>query len=154
MPRAYLAGDMVAVDNFETALAVLQEQAGLVTVVEGTLDGAQAAEPGDYTEIVAYAAEQVRIHTKSANPALLVLSDSFYPGWTATVDGRPAEIKAVNGLFRGVVIPAGEREVIFTFEPTGWRSGLYLAAAGALLLATACSAGIALVVRRHRTRAV
>jgi len=63
-----------------------------------------------------------------------VLSDSFYPGWSATIDGRPALIKPVNGLFRGVVVPGGEHEVIFIFEPTGWREGLLLAMAGAALL--------------------
>jgi uncharacterized membrane protein YfhO len=51
------------------------------------------------------------------------------------VDGRPASIKAVNGLFRGVVAPAGVHEVVFTYEPTGWRLGLGLAMVGAALLA-------------------
>jgi uncharacterized membrane protein YfhO len=96
----------------------------------------------------------VHIRTNSAAPALLVLSDSYYPGWRATVDGRPAEIKAVNGLFRGVVTPAGKHDVVFTFEPTGWRSGLILAAAGALLLAIAVGAGIAVAVRQRRRGAV
>lgn len=153
-PRAYLAGDLAAVDNLEAALALLQRQAGQVTVVEGALDGAQPAGPDDHAEIVAYTAERVQIRTQSAAPALLVLSDSFYPGWTATVDGRPAAIKAVNGLFRGVVTPAGEHEVIFTFEPTGWRTGLFLAAAGALLMAITGGAGITLMVRQRHRRAV
>ncbi len=133
-PRAYLAGELAAVENQDAALDLLRTQAGRVTVVEGTLDGAQPSAPGDRAEIVAYAPERVEIITHSAAPALLVLSDSFYPGWTATVDGAPAPIKAVNGLFRGVVVPAGEQRVIFTFAPTGWRAGLWLAGGGAILL--------------------
>lgn len=135
LPRAYLAGEMRAVDNFEAALAALRNLAGRVVVVEGTLDDAQPAGAQDRAEIVEYAPERVRIRTQSAQPALLVLSDSFYPGWSATVDGRPASIKAVNGLFRGVVAPAGVHEVVFTYEPTGWRLGLGLAMVGAALLA-------------------
>ncbi|MEJ5250102.1 MAG: YfhO family protein, partial [Caldilinea sp.] len=135
LPRAYFAGEMMAVDNFEAALAALRRLAGRVAVVEGTLDGAQPAGAQDRAEIVEYTPERVRIRTQSAQPALLVLSDSFYPGWSATVDGRPASIKAVNGLFRGVVAPAGVHEVVFTYEPTGWRLGLGLAMVGAALLA-------------------
>lgn len=135
LPRAYFAGEMMAVDNFEAALAALRSLAGRVAVVEGTLDGAQPAGAQDRAEIVEYTPERVRIRTQSAQPALLVLSDSFYPGWSATVDGRPASIKAVNGLFRGVVAPAGVHEVVFTYEPTGWRLGLGLAMVGAALLA-------------------
>ncbi|BAL99008.1 MULTISPECIES: YfhO family protein [Caldilinea] len=134
LPRAYLAGEMMAVDTFEEALIALRRHAGRVTVVEGALDGARPASAQDRAEIIEYDPERVRIRTQSTQPALLVLSDSFYPGWSATIDGRPALIKPVNGLFRGVVVPGGEHEVIFIFEPTGWREGLLLAMAGAALL--------------------
>lgn len=133
-PRAYLAGALAAVADQEAALDLLRTQAGRITVVEGALDGARPAGPSDRAEIVAYAPERVEIVTHSAAPALLVLSDSFYPGWRATVAGAPAPIKVVNGLFRGVVVPRGEQRVIFTFAPSGWRAGLWLAGSGAILL--------------------
>lgn len=135
LPRAYLAGEMMAVDTFEEALIALRRHAGRVTVVEGALDGARPAGAQDRAEIIEYAPERVRIQTQSAQPVLLVLSDSFYPGWSATTDGRPVPIKPVNGLFRGVVVPGGEHEIVFTFEPTGWREALWLAMAGAALMA-------------------
>ncbi len=145
LPRAYLAHEMAAVADLEGALAFLRGQPG-VTVVEGSLDGAQPAHRDDRAEIVAYHPERVQIRTQSAAPALLVLSDSLYPGWSATVDGEPVAIKAVNGLFRGVVTPAGAHEVVFTFEPTGWRQGLWLAVLGGLLL-VALSVGAVLIRR-------
>ncbi|MCS6825853.1 MAG: YfhO family protein [Caldilinea sp.] len=149
LPRAYLAGEMRTVDNFEDALAALRSDAGRVTVVEGSLDGAQPAGAQDRAEIIEYAPERVRVRTQSAQPALLVLSDSFYPGWSATVDGRATSIKAVNGLFRGVVAPAGTHEIVFTFEPTGWRPGVGLAIVGAALLAMLLG-GSALARSSHR----
>jgi hypothetical protein len=152
MQRVYLAGELAAVADQDAALELLRTQAGRVTVVEGTLDGAQPAAPGDRAEIVAYAPERVEIVTHSAAPALLVLSDSLYPGWTATVAGALAPIKAVNGLFRGVVVPAGEQRVIFTFAPTGWRAGLWLAGGGVILLLLAL--GGAGRVRQARRRAL
>jgi len=151
-PRAYLAGAMATVADADAALTLLRTQAGRITVVEGALDGAQPAGPGDRAEIVAYAPERVEIVTHSAAPALLVLSDSFYPGWRATVNGAPTPIKAVNGLFRGVVVPPGEQRVIFTFAPTDWRSGLWLAGSGAILLLLML--GSAWRVRRVAPRAL
>lgn len=151
-PRAYLAGALAAVTDQEAALDLLRTQAGRVTVVEGALDGAQPAGPGDRAEIVAYAPERVEIVTHSAAPALLVLSDSFYPGWRASVTGAPAPIKVVNGLFRGVVVPPGEQRVIFTFAPSGWRAGLWLAGSGAILLLVLL--GAAWRVRRIAPRAL
>lgn len=150
LPRAYLAREMTAVADLEAALALLRDHAGAVTVVEGALDGAQPAQPADRAEIVEYSPERVRIRTQSAAPALLVLSDSHYPGWSATVDGAPAAIKVVNGLFRGVTTPAGAHEIVFTFEPTGWRLGLGGVALGALLLAAAVI-GAALAERGDRS---
>jgi uncharacterized membrane protein YfhO len=61
----------------------------------------------------------------------------------------PAPIHAVNVLFRGVVVPAGAHEVIFTFVPTGWNTGLWLAALGGLLVVMA---GATSLILRRRTR--
>ena len=141
LPRAFLARQPVAVTDLETAIEAVRSSAGTLTPVEGTLDGAQPAGPTDQAELLAYQPERVQIRTQSAAPALLVLSDSFYPGWSATVDGFPAQIKATNVQFRGVVVPAGEHTVIFTFLPTGWQLGVVLAALGGGLLLALASLG-------------
>ena len=75
----------------------------------------------------------MEIATESGAPTLLVLSDAYYPGWRATVDGAPAPILPTNVLFRGVELPAGSHEVVFTFVPASWRNGLYVGAVGLLL---------------------
>ncbi|MFM7584874.1 MAG: YfhO family protein, partial [Caldilinea sp.] len=141
LPRAFLARQPVAVADLETAIEAVRSSAGTLTPVEGTLDGAQPAGPTDQAELLAYQPERVQIRTQSAAPALLVLSDSFYPGWSATVDGFPAQIKATNVQFRGVVVPAGEHTVTFTFLPTGWQLGVVLAALGGGLLLALASLG-------------
>ncbi len=68
------------------------------------------------------------------SPALLILADTFYPGWQATVDGDPAPIYRTNVLLRGVPVPAGEHEVVFRYAPASWRQGLLFSAAGGVLL--------------------
>jgi len=54
---------------------------------------------------------------------LLVLSDSYYPGWKATVDGKEMKIYRANLLFRAIRIPAGASEVVFKYRPWSFHSG-------------------------------
>lgn len=48
---------------------------------------------------------------------ILVLLDAAYPGWTATLDGRPVEILIANEAFKAVVVPPGTHRVVFEFRP-------------------------------------
>ncbi len=148
LPRAYLARKVAPVADLDAALAVLRKSAGTTTAVEGLTIDVPPAGPDDRAEVTAYTPEIVRVRTESAAPALLVLSDSFYPGWSATVDGLPAPIYATNALFRGVVVPAGSHEVVFQFVPSRWAVGWGLTALGGLLLLLACAA--VLWLRRSR----
>ncbi len=73
--------------------------------------------------IVAIDDTRVRLHTRSEGPGLLVLSDVNYPGWRATVDGRPSPVYQTDYLLRGTVIPAGEHDVEFVFWPWSFAIG-------------------------------
>jgi hypothetical protein len=63
----------------------------------------------------------------------LVISMNFYPGWTATVDGRPARIYRTNYTSMGVVIPAGRSKVELRFATPGFRLGALVTAISTLL---------------------
>ena len=137
-PRATMAFDWQEVVAAEDALAYLQDQAGAALArpaVEGALPAGFQPTPGAQgsAEIVAYAPEQVEIRTKSDAPGLLVLADSYYPGWTALMDGEPAPVLATNYLFRGVPVPAGEHSVVMHYRSAGWERGLLVALFGLLL---------------------
>jgi uncharacterized membrane protein YfhO len=75
------------------------------------------------------------IESNSEQPALLVLSDGDDPGWHATVDGEPVPIYRTNVLLRGVTVPAGRHQVEFVYRPAAWQQGLWLGAAGWLIIA-------------------
>ena len=69
---------------------------------------------------------------RAAETALLVVSESYYPGWRVRVDGRPAEVLRVDAVLKGCVVPAGTHRVVFTFLPTSFVVGAVVSAAAAL----------------------
>jgi hypothetical protein len=68
-------------------------------------------------------------------PGILVVKDSPFPGWQATLNGQPAEIIQVNGLVRGVIVPAaGHYDLAMTYRPNSFVDGVRIAGAGLALL--------------------
>jgi len=78
---------------------------------------------------------EIKVVTETTVPqSLLVIANSFYPGWTATIDGKPAPILETNIRFMGVVIPKGKHEVRLTYAPTSLLYGAYVTTFGILLI--------------------
>jgi hypothetical protein len=61
--------------------------------------------------------ERIRLTVNAPAPGILILSDTYAPAWRATLDGAPVPIHRVNGLFRGVAVPAGAHEVVMRLMP-------------------------------------
>ena len=83
-----------------------------------------------------YTAEALTLGPISlTSDAWLVLTDAYYPGWQATLDGQPVPIVPRDeGFFRAVYVPAGEYETLtFTFRPFSYRLGRWLSLVGLLL---------------------
>jgi hypothetical protein len=91
------------------------------------------AEP--FPTIEAYEPSRVVLKLEAASDALLVLSDLYYPGWRAEVDGRPADILRADYLLRAVAVPGGRHTVSFVYEPASFRAGIAATLAGALAAA-------------------
>jgi hypothetical protein len=84
--------------------------------------------PQGEVEITDYGLHRVDLQVATERPGLLVLADAHYPGWEVTVNGSKGEIHEVNGVFRGVFLPAGTSTVSFQFRPTTLHWGMGLAA--------------------------
>ncbi len=93
------------------------------------------------TTVRHYAPGEVTIDLSAPAPdsASLVASENFYPGWTATVDGKPANVGRVDYTFIGVDLPAGAKSVELTFKSPAYETGKIVTwlAIGAGLLLTA-----------------
>jgi hypothetical protein len=130
--RAYLVHRAVEADD-ASALAMLADpsfQPREQAIVEpgSALDLAAAGGQGEMVSSNTTEINRVSVGTRSATGGLLVLSDAYYPGWKVTVDGRSARLLRVNVAFRGVVVPAGDHTVLFTYEPDSFRLGLIISA--------------------------
>jgi hypothetical protein len=141
-----VAGDAAdalrAVSNqgFDARRSVVTEQVmPRLARLGGSTHGAPAP-PGAAT-ITSYQPERVQIRVTSTRPGALVLDDSYAPGWSATVDGRPARVYRVDYVLRGVPVGAGAHTVIFTYEPTSWRVGWIVSVLGAVIVFAALLGG-------------
>lgn len=75
-------------------------------------------------DIVAYHPNAIHLMARTAAEAYLVLSEVYYPGWRAYVDGRAQAVLRANYAFRAVYLEPGYHEVHLVFEPLSWRLGL------------------------------
>jgi hypothetical protein len=91
---------------------------------------------GATAEITSYRLNDVTVRVRTPGPGLLRLADLWYPDWTATVDGRPAEVLKADDLLRAVPVPAGQHEVVFRFRSRAVRLGMIVSLASlAVILA-------------------
>lgn len=82
--------------------------------------------------ILKYESTEVIIGVKTEKKGYLLLTDTYYPGWKATVNGKEAKIYLSDYVFRAVKIPAGESVVKFRFEPESFKKGLLVSLASLL----------------------
>ncbi|MBU0511620.1 MAG: YfhO family protein [Chloroflexi bacterium] len=75
-------------------------------------------------EIVAEHPNKIILRVAADSPGWMVLSDVWYPGWRAWVDGEPVSVLRANYLFRAVEVPAGPHEVVFAYRPVWFYAGL------------------------------
>jgi len=151
LPRAYVASRVEIRPEIDRALDRLRDPSfdpwRSVILEEGSAPAGTDAQDAAGDRIVeARIAEEspnrIVVESSSSRAGYLVLTDTFYPGWVATVDGDEASIVRANVMFRAVPVPAGSHRVAFVYAPSTVRSGLMVTAAALLL------AGLLAVPRR------
>lgn len=159
LPRAFFPQQVELCGTAEEVLARMQEPGfdprKTACVLAGQPGAAGARLPGGavrgtepsavWTE---HGTQRYRLRTDCREPGLLVVSDSFYPGWTVSVDGRTAPLLRVNHCMRGVVVGSGRHEVLFAFRPLSFTLGAWISA----LCFLACAVVLAAGLRQDRRR--
>lgn len=131
--RAFVPARVEEVGTASSAIARMHQSdfdPAKLAVIEGRLSD-ELREPlisGNVTDasvsITGYNDQRVSLQTNMSRPGLVILTDTYYPGWKAYVDGRQTKIYATDYAFRGVAVPSGNHEVVFKYEPASLRLGL------------------------------
>ena len=107
---------------------VLEQSAGC-----SERDNAQPARGPD-VRIVTLEPMRVRLQTDMNRPGYAVLTDTYYPGWRARVNGESVKILRANGTVRAVRVPAGAVEIVFEYVPMSFYAGTGIAGLAGLFM--------------------
>lgn len=131
-PRSFVPRRILPVRSAEQALDHLRTSADPATEVavaaEAIPPGLPATQSGR-VRLAAYRPDRVDLQAEMETPGLVVLSDAFYPGWKAEVNGAAAAIVRVNQFVRGVFVGAGSQRITFEYNPPAYRLGLAITGA-------------------------
>jgi hypothetical protein len=120
-PRAFFAESVRAMTDPEgirrTVTADGFDGRRLALVEAAETPEVSAGSSQDRVTVTASRATRISLTSSTASPRFVVLSEMFFPGWQADVDGAPTPIYRTNYLFRGVVVPAGRHTVTLTYRP-------------------------------------
>ena len=137
-PRAFLV-DKVIVEPDEKQMLSLMLERGLSqeVILEKEISLSPEVDPAVDEEVVNLyypSANKAVVEVAAPKEKILVLADSFYPGWEVLIDQEPREILRVNYNLRGVKVPAGEHRVDFIYDPRSFKIGLVLSLATLVFL--------------------
>ena len=85
---------------------------------ESVLGQAQSNDSTAIVKLVKYEPNNLQYTIESKKGGVVVFAEIYYPGWTATIDGQPAELGRVNYILRALNVKAGKHTVVLDFHPT------------------------------------
>ena len=133
VPRVFLTSDFIVetddqkiidtlfLESFDRTREIILEEDPKIAKAINKIGGAK---------IIRYGLNNVSVETENDVPSLLFLSDVWYPGWKAKVNGKESKIYRADYTFRAVVVPAGEHKVEFIYSPNSFKYGIILAGFG------------------------
>lgn len=149
-PRAFVAKSLQPVAQAADAIDYLRRSdapAERVAVEQRAIPAGLPETMAGAVRVTAYRPQEVELEASMQTDGLVVLSDTFYPGWEAAVDGAAVPVVRANYFARGVFVRAGERRIVFRYRPVSFRIG------AALSLITGAAVLIAMRMPRRWRRA-
>ena len=95
---------------------------------------ASGAEETGSVEILRYEPEEVVLRADMPRTGFVLLLDTYFPGWKASVDDKPARLLRADYAFRAVRVPAGVHIVRMVYRPASFRIGLAISLAALAFL--------------------
>lgn len=133
MPRARLVADVRVSSHVAADVRVID--IARTAVLEAPLDQLLSGIAGRAT-LIEDSPGRLVVDSETNGAQLLVITERFHSGWTATEDGHATVVRAAYGDFLACIVSGGRHTVTFTFDPASVRRGLWLTLSGVLLTAT------------------
>ena len=125
LPRAFVVH---RARILEAPLEAMKEEAfdpgREVILSQGPVGHLEEGKAQDRVSILDYQPERVKVQAHLGAPGYLVLTDAYYPGWRALVDGRPAEIERADYYFRALYLGEGKHTIEFVYAPLSFKVGV------------------------------
>jgi hypothetical protein len=136
LPRTFIVRDIVFQPSPDAALQAVTAPGfdpTLTAVIEAPSTAPVPAGGSGTVSDIQQGRNRLSFSVNADAPALIFVSQVWYPGWRATIDGAAAAAPwRTNYLFQGVAVPAGQHQVELSFSPAPWREGWIIAAIGLL----------------------
>ena len=133
--------EMAALDSLDTGRKAVAD-----AKFKDILGQTSMSQPGDTIYETTYAPNSLTYKATSKNGGLAVFSEIFFPwGWTATIDGKSAEIGRVDYVLRALRVPAGSHEIVFTFDPESLKVTNTLSVISIILIYILCAGALAML---------
>jgi len=130
LPRAFLAFNYLQPENDQQFLKMVYSSdidLKKKVIIEKKIGGIDKKNREiQRAVIVKYSGNEVVIQAESEDNAILVLTDTYYPGWRAFIDGQETDIIRANYAFRAVKFPKGRHTVVFKYFPRSFQVGMGL----------------------------
>jgi len=158
LPRAWIAYDwrqaQSEADDFEQTVDSPVRLMRSLPVIEGaTAPPTGPAPPVTVARVTDDGPESVTVQAVAQRAGYLILDDSAYPGWKATLDGRAVPWHTANDNFRAVAVPAGTHVIRFSYRPSSVLDGAIVTVLCALALLALAAVGVAFAHRAPSSKA-
>ena len=137
LPRVFIATswELIDFENGQFKISLLEKLNLTKTVLlEKPIEKRGFNTKSGSAEIKSYSNQKVEIDAQTNGGGILVLADSYYPGWKAYVDGKEVEILAANINQRAVVLEQGKHQITFLYAPKSFKIGATITIGTSLIL--------------------
>ncbi|MBI3485939.1 YfhO family protein [Candidatus Daviesbacteria bacterium] len=137
LPRVYLVSQAKKIDSAKNSIEQLLADdfnPKNQVLIEGITQTQGFSGQGGEAKIIKDSGDSLLINTSALNNRFLVLSDTYYPGWKAYVDGKESEIYQANYAYRAIYLDKGSHQVEFRYESNSFKYGLIISAASGTFL--------------------
>jgi len=144
-PRAYLVHQFEVIeqpddiltrlvsDDFDPYNSVILETSPPIKSEENTVTS-HKEERFESAKLLEQRSDLSRFSIRAQSPGLMVVSEQYFPGWKANIDGVPTTLYAANLTMRAVYLDAGEHVIEFVYRPVSFQIGIIISGVGLLIL--------------------